>query len=236
VDDARRTGRGDRDLSLAIACSYLRELAPETRSELLRGARRSEVPAAGTFRQAGERGPHLEIVLSGLVRVYLEAPDGRRLTVRYCRRGALLGAASLFQTGFLMPASLQALVDSVVVALDPRRVRRLASVDPSVAAALLNELSERTLSFVAQIDGTAFTSVRQRAARHLLDLASEAQHGTELRAAVSQQGLADAVGSVREVVVRVLRDFRVAGLIETRRGSIVISHAEGLLEMATVPE
>ena len=78
--------------------------------------------------------------------------------------------------------------------------------------------------------------MRQRAARHLLDLASEAQHGTELRAAVSQQGLADAVGSVREVVVRVLRDFRVAGLIETRRGSIVISHAEGLLEMATVPE
>jgi CRP/FNR family transcriptional regulator len=221
---------------LAIGCSHLRDLAPRTRSELLRGARRHEVAAAGTFRQAGERGPHLEVVLSGLVRVFLEAPDGRRLTVRYCRRGALLGAASLFRPGFLMPASLQALVDSVVVSLDARRVRHLASADPSVAMALLNELSERTLSFVGQIDGTAFRSVRQRAARHLLDLASEAQHGRELRAAVSQQGLADAVGSVREVVVRALRDFRAAGLIETRRGSIVISHAEGLLEMAAAPD
>jgi CRP/FNR family transcriptional regulator, cyclic AMP receptor protein len=31
----------------------------------------------------------------------------------------------------------------------------------------------------------------------------------------SQQELADAVGSVREVVARVLRDFRAAGLVAT---------------------
>jgi CRP/FNR family cyclic AMP-dependent transcriptional regulator len=42
-----------------------------------------------------------------------------------------------------------------------------------------------------------FGSVRQRAAAHLLDLASAQQH----------PGGADAVGSVREVVARVLREF-----------------------------
>jgi CRP/FNR family transcriptional regulator, cyclic AMP receptor protein len=36
------------------------------------------------------------------------------------------------------------------------------------------------------------------------------------------RGLADAVGSVREVVARALRDFRLAGLVATAPDSVVI--------------
>jgi CRP/FNR family transcriptional regulator, cyclic AMP receptor protein len=39
---------------------------------------------------------------------------------------------------------------------------------------------------------------------------------------VSQQELADAVGSVREVVARALRDFRLARLVATAPDSVVI--------------
>ena len=39
---------------------------------------------------------------------------------------------------------------------------------------------------------------------------------------VSQQELAEAVGTVREVVVRVLRDLRTAGVVRTERGLIVV--------------
>jgi CRP/FNR family transcriptional regulator, cyclic AMP receptor protein len=39
---------------------------------------------------------------------------------------------------------------------------------------------------------------------------------------VSQQELADAVGSVREVVARALRDFRVAGMVATTADNVVI--------------
>src|SRR5690606_16115727 len=129
--------------------------------------------------------------------------------------------------------SLQAITDSVVVSFDPRSVRRLATDELRVAEGLLTELSERTLSFVAQISGAAFTTVGQRVARHLLDLASEAQSGDELRADVSQQDLAEAAGSVREVVVRILREFRAAGLIETRRGTILVRDPEALLDLST---
>jgi CRP/FNR family transcriptional regulator, cyclic AMP receptor protein len=83
---------------------------------------------------------------------------------------------------------------------------------------LFDELSERVLSFMAEIAGTAFATVRQRVARHLLALATERQTGSELVAEIGQQELADAVGSVREVVVRALRELRQAGLMETRRG------------------
>jgi CRP/FNR family cyclic AMP-dependent transcriptional regulator len=39
---------------------------------------------------------------------------------------------------------------------------------------------------------------------------------------VSQQELADAAGSVREVVARALRDLRVAGIVATAGDSVVI--------------
>ncbi len=48
------------------------------------------------------------------------------------------------------------------------------------AGALLAETSERVLAFVAEVSGNAFATVRQRLARHLLDLASERQQGPEL--------------------------------------------------------
>jgi CRP/FNR family transcriptional regulator len=63
-------------------------------------------------------------------------------------------------------------------------------------------------------------------ARHLLDLAAEHQQQAALVAPVSQQELADAVGTVREVVARVLRDLRVDGLIRpTRHGIAVLDPA-----------
>jgi CRP/FNR family transcriptional regulator len=68
--------------------------------------------------------------------------------------------------------------------------------------------------------------MRQRVARHLLDLAAQREpgrdDGTEIVVAVSQRELADAAGTVREVVVRVLRDLRQEGAIRTERDRIVI--------------
>jgi CRP/FNR family cyclic AMP-dependent transcriptional regulator len=43
-----------------------------------------------------------------------------------------------------------------------------------------------------------------------------------LVARVTQQELADAVGSVREVVARALRDFRLAGLVATGPDTVLI--------------
>lgn len=160
------------------------------------------------------------------------APDGRTLTVRYCRTGALIGVLSLYAEPFVMPVTTQAVADSELVEIRPAVVRRLADRDIRVARALLLELSERAAAFASEIGGSAFSSIRQRIARHLLDLATHRQRGSELIAQVSQQELADAVGTVREVVVRTLREFRHDGILETRRGEIRIVTPDRLLAEA----
>jgi CRP/FNR family cyclic AMP-dependent transcriptional regulator len=221
--------RLDDEASAAITRSNLSSLSPEVMARLVDDASRVHAPAGSMIHHEGNTSPHLEVVTSGLVRVYVTARDGRTMTVRYCRPGALIGMLSLFADRFSNPAAIQAVTDAELIAFRPAVVRAAAERDPKVARALLNELSERVLSFVAEIRDSNFASVRQRVARHLLDLASEEQMGSELVAAISQQDLADAVGTVREVVVRALRAFRHRDLIDTGRDRIRILDPEGLL-------
>jgi CRP/FNR family transcriptional regulator len=222
------------DVRDAVRASHLRDLPPEVLDELLEGAVRTKVAAGSVAHRALEEDQYLELVITGVMRVFVTAPDGRTMTIRYCRSGELLGAMSLFSDEFTEPATKQALVDTQLLTLSPPRVRALAHRDLRVASALLVELSERARSFVNQIPGTAFATVRQRVARQLLDLASTHQQDSapngELAVHITQQDLAAAVGTVREVVVRTLRQLRDGGAVRTERDRIVLLDPAQLTE------
>lgn len=212
----------DSSLQAAVEASHLSIIPPETIGDLIGNASRYRVSAGSILRREADRERHFELVVSGLLRVYVSSVDGRTLTVRYCRPGSIVGAVSLFVSSFSMPASIQAVTDASILALPPALMRQAAEKDVLVARALFNELSERVLSFTAEIPGNAFATVRQRVARHLLDLAVADRDESGLTAEVSQQDLADSVGSVREVVVRILRELREEGILETGRGAIKV--------------
>jgi len=222
------------DVRDAVGASHLRNLPPEVLDELLEGAVRSKVVAGSVAHRALEADQYLELVITGVIRVFVTAPDGRTMTIRYCRSGELLGAMSLFSDEFTEPATKQALVDTQLLTLSPPTVRALAQRDLRVALALLIELSERARNFVNEIPGTAFATVRQRVARQLLDLASMHQQDSdpngELAIRITQQELAAAVGTAREVVVRTLRQFRDAGVVRTERDRIVLLEPAQLTE------
>lgn len=211
----------------AIEASHLRSLPPEVIDKVTADALRLRAPAGSVLHRQGDSSPHLDVVVFGLIRVYLTVPDGRTMTVRYCRPGALIGVVSMFASPFSLPATIQAVTDTDLLALRASLVRQAAERDVRVARALLDELSERVLSFIAEIP-SSFQPVRQRVVRHLLDLASESQQGPELRATIGQQELADSVGTAREVVVRALRELRADGLLRTGREGIVLLDPERL--------
>ena len=225
-----RGSERDRELESAFASSHLRGLPADVVDRLLVNARRVRIAAATTVHHEADERPHLYLVIDGLVRVYVAAGDGRTLTVRYCRPGTLLGVATLYAESF-PPFGIQALSDSELLSFDPVAVRAFADIDPRLAGALLGETSERVMAFVGELSGQAFSTVTQRVARHLLDLAAESQQADRLVVQASQQQLAEAVGSVREVVVRILRDFREQRIVSTGRGAIVILDPERLLAL-----
>ena len=224
----------DLDLKSAVGASHLHDLPQETLDELFTDAVRTKIPAAEVTHREREDDPYLELVVEGVIRVFVTAPDGRTMTIRYCRPGELLGAMSLFSTEFSEPATKQALVDAELLKLSPARVRELAGRDVRVAGALLTELSERARNFAYEISGNAFATVRQRVARQLLDLAStrpfEGRRDGELAVQVTQQDLAAAAGTVREVVVRTLRQLRESGVVRTERDRVIILNPALLTE------
>lgn len=193
------------------------------------GARSIRAQVGDVLHQTGDPNPHLELLVSGLVRVFVLAPDGRTLTVRYVRPGGLMGALSLYAPDYALPATTQAVVDSRFLSFPAATVRHAAETSPDVAQALLTELSQRVQTFVDEIAWGAFASVRQRVARRLLDLAAEGMQGKEMVARVSQAQLAAECGTVRGVVVRELQKLRAQGLVATRRDMIAVLDPAGLL-------
>ena len=214
------------ELRHALHASHFRDLPSEVIDELLDGTVESKVAGGEVVHRALDDDHYLELVITGVMRVFVTAPDGRTMTIRYCRSGELLGAMSLFADDFTEPATKQAVVDTRLLLMSPPNVRALAERDLRVARALLVELSERARNFVNEIPRSSFASVRQRVARQLLDLADTDSHGGgpngELAVPITQQELADAAGTVREVVVRALRQLRDAGVVRTERDRIVL--------------
>ena len=190
-----------------------------TLAALVDNGRLADAPAGQTMYAEAESG-RLAVVLDGLIRVYMHASDGRQVTVRYVRAGGLLGVPSMVAGP--APVFVQTIADATVFLFDGRHVGRLARADAGVAWAFAEESAHRLYDVLEELAGNTFASVRQRVARHLLDLAAAKVSSGPLTARVSQQDLANSTGSVREVVARVLAELRAERLVRTSPGRVEI--------------
>jgi CRP/FNR family transcriptional regulator len=223
----------DADVVAAMAGSFLGKLSPDLVRALLAGGLRSELPAGTTIYREGSA-PRTLLVVSGLLRVYMSSPEGRQVTVRYARGRDVLGIAVL--VGGPANVAVQTLEDSTLFRIDAATLTAAAREDGRVGWALAEELNRRLYDNLEQTAVNAFGSARQRVALHLLDLASGQQSPRgPLVARVSQQELAEAVGSVREVVARVLRDLRLARLVATSPHGVQILDPTGLHDQTWNP-
>ena len=210
----------DRDVDDALARSFLADLPAEVVGRLRAEGERADYPAGTTVYRAGDE-PRAALVVRGLIRVYLSSPEGRQVTVRYARPGDVLGIAVL--VGGPAGTGVQTVEPSSVLRIGARTLTEAARRDARVAWAVAEELNRRLYEVLEQTAVSAFGSVRQRVAAHLLDLASDRQQPEgSLVAKVSQQELADAAGSVREVVARALKELRAAGIVATAADRIEI--------------
>jgi CRP/FNR family transcriptional regulator len=196
------------------------QLPIATIEHLTIGARISEFSAGHTVYSEADA-EALAVIARGLFRVYMHASDGRQVTVRYVRPGGLLGVPAL--VGGPAPVFVQAVTAGSAFFFDIARVQRTARADPAIAWAFAEESVHRLYDVLEELAGNAFATVRQRVARHLLDLAAARSAPTgRLTAHVSQQDLANSVGSVREVVARVLGELRAERLVRTSPGKVEI--------------
>ena len=214
-----------------LAGSFLGDIDNDAREELLSDAVLLDI-------ERGERiyaadGPRrIGILLDGIARSFLTGPDGRQLTLRYARPRSIVTTAVSGAANNPMPVGTQAVSAVAVIDLSFDRLVEMQRTNTSVVRALAAESTRRLADVYRTFASTFFGSVRERLAAHLLDTVEQLQHSRGLVAPVTQQDLAVALGTAREVVGRALQQFQAENLVQVRRGGVVITDVRGLVTAA----
>lgn len=200
---------------------FLARLAPELADEVLRLGRPATYPA-GTIISSTREAPGPSLLVTGSLRYFLAGQDGRQLTIRYLSAGDLVGTSVLDQAN--VTSHIELLEPSVLLNLDAERFLAVAARRPELAMALVDDLVTRLRIAYRALAAHAFMSVRTRVAIDLMERAKlHGQVEAGLQIDVTQQSLADATGSVREVVSRALGQLRREGILaKTAEGITVL--------------
>jgi CRP/FNR family cyclic AMP-dependent transcriptional regulator len=199
--------------------------APALRQLVERGNRLDARTRTIIFREGDP--PMVVLVVHGTLRVYATAEDGREFTFFWAHPGDLLGHS--FVTGGPRDASAQAVSDAALHVIPVDLVETLARADAAVAWELLQATSSRVRQLVVFIKMLAFMDLRQRVSHRLVELAFHQPAGSPLVAEVSQQDLADLVGSPRTSIARILADLRDEGIVRTVPRGIQVVRPERLV-------
>jgi CRP/FNR family transcriptional regulator len=174
------------------------------------------------------------LVLSGLFRMFARAKNGRQMTVAYAREGDMIGLIAALAGP--CTNGMQALTTGTLWVMSADNLKRHAFAHPELASALCAATARYNHDMLEEFADTAFGTVRQRVARHLLDLVVEGTDDGPLLAPISQQELANAVGTVREVVSRVLTSFKSEGLVRATPSGLEVLDATQLYEQSQVSD
>lgn len=213
-------------LHAARGYGWLGRLPDGLVTEVVSGAQRIEYPKGGVGLRWDEE-PKTAIVLSGSARAFLAYPDGSQVTTRYLRPGDMTGVFAPREPR--IARGIQALEPSELLLITADRMKQLAGAHSAVAWALIEELT--TILNITQraLYIRAFGSIRQRVAIAIVDRArldGPIHAGRSITG--TQSELAIAAGTVREVVATALHSLKREGIVEVRRGGIVILDPEGL--------
>ncbi|OGB17962.1 MAG: transcriptional regulator [Burkholderiales bacterium RIFCSPHIGHO2_12_FULL_67_38] len=183
-----------------------------------------QVPAGTQLFRENEACQGFPMVLSGEVRVSRSAANGRELELYRVSPGemCLVSSAGLFADQPLTARGVTT-CETRLTLLSPADFRAALS-DERFRAYVLGLFAARMADLTGLIEAIAFQRLDSRLASALLG------HGQQVRA--THQALADELGTVREIVTRLLHRFERDGLVELSRECITIRDSAGLRAVA----
>jgi CRP/FNR family transcriptional regulator, anaerobic regulatory protein len=216
---------------MAISAPPLSDIYPALSSvqQLLAGLNPGllpmQFPADTTMFSENEPCLGFPLVLEGEIRVSRRSGDGRSLELYRVVPGelCLASSASLFRSQPL--AAHGVTTRPTTLLMIPADVFQRWLETPGFRNEVLGLFAERMADLTSLVDALAFHKLDRRLASALLG------HGPLLQ--VSHQSLADGLGTVREIVTRLLHRFENAGWVSLGRGHIQILNGAALRELAS---
>ena len=179
-------------------------------------------PERAHLLKEGDAGDSIYVILSGRVKVYVSDPNGREMVLDFHGAGDYVGEMAL--DGSPRSASVVAIEPTMCAVVSRDALRSAIAADPDVALSLISTLIERARIATDNVKNLALMDVYGRVARLLLSLADEQPDGKfAVREKLTQQEIADRVGSSRDMVSRIFRDLTIGGYITIANRQITLN-------------
>lgn len=197
---------------------FYRLAAPESRAQLAGATTVVSLRKGTTFYREGDVCQHFGLVGRGDIRVFKGAAAGREITLYHVRDGepCLLNMLSVFLD---RPAAATAVIEAETEAVVVRAnvVREWLSIHESVRTFVFEAMSARLADVMTLAMEVSIRRMDARLASLLLKLADvhRAIH-------LTHDELATELGTAREVVSRLLKEFERSGALHLGRGHVTI--------------
>lgn len=154
-------------------------------------------------------------IQAGKVKLSVVSQQGKEAVVAILEPGAFLGEACLAGQS-IRSASATALADSTLVRIDKAAMIRVLHEEPAFAELFMAYLLEHTIRIQEDLVDQLFNSSEKRLARVLLLMAHFGKEGKPeaVIAKVSQETLAEMIGTTRSRVSFFMNKFRKLGFID----------------------
>jgi CRP-like cAMP-binding protein len=171
-------------------------------------------------------------IRSGRVKKYKVDKDGREQIIYVANKGELIGYHALLADE-CYPDSAATLEDCGIAFIPANDFLKVLQHSKILSQRLLKTLSHEFSVFANNLALFAQRTVRERFAMQLVLMREKYKEnfapGMEVEINMSREDLASLVGTARENIVRVLKDFKEDGVVETRGRKIIIKDVKKLL-------
>ena len=205
----------------------LNDLPPDALALLMQAAKRVALPAASVVFDEQQACHGFPFVLKGGIRVVKAAPNGRELPLYRVTPGETCVITSSCLLGHTDYNARGIAEEQTELLLLPRDTFEALLAHEPFRAFVFQLFSDRIADLMQLIEEVAFHKLDQRLAALLLGR-GRLVHSTH-------QQLADELGSVREIVSRLLKGFAAQSLVALGREQIEILDAAGLRRLAHDP-
>lgn len=208
---------------------FLRGLDAATLSRLADSAVWKVYPPNAVVFWEGDIETNLFYLQYGSLKAIKTAPDGREQVLRFIHTGEVFN-----EIGVLArkpnPATAVALEESGIWLIPRGVLEEIVSEHPKTAMQIIENMADKVISLVVLAADLSLKTVEARFANLLLEQAEG--DVIERRRWTNQTELASRLGTVPDVLSRVIRELTKAGLIEMDKQQIRILDRAGLAERA----
>ena len=174
--------------------------------------------------EEGDRGETIYIILSGRLRAYSAAANGREITYGSYGPGEYLGEMSL--DGGVRSASVATTEASVCAVIGRETLRDYIKEHPEFAFELLSKVIRRARAATLSAKNLALNDVYGRLKLLLESMPSERKGALAVVAErLTHQDLANRLGCSREMISRVMKDLENGGYVEQHDGRLAMCRA-----------